>query len=191
MANLYYLMASLPAIAVTDEQPRISYQDFLKQAHGAIGLPEYERLTAFNLQTIPVTLTSLGSLERKFWHWEIALRNELTLLRAKAFGVKPDAYLHKEVQVDSSDIKRIALQAFEESDPLQVELELNKGRWALLEAERPLDYFGITSLLIYSMQLQLITRRGLFNKELGEQNYQQAYELILGEAKTVLMENIR
>lgn len=191
MANLYYLMASLPSISVTDETPRITHEELLRQAATAINEREYQRLVAFNLQNIPETLDGLGDVEKRFWHWEIAVRNELVRLRAKAFHMKEEDYIHKGVDIDSSDIKRVALNAFEENDPLQVELELNKARWLLLESGQSLEHFSLDSLLIYAMKLQLITRRGLFTKERGEANYQKEYDLILGEAKTVLMENIR
>ncbi|NIZ19471.1 DUF2764 family protein [Entomospira culicis] len=191
MANLYFLMASLPTLSVNDDAPRMPYPEFLKQAHGGLGEQEYRRLLSFDLQNIPTDLKGLGNVEKKFWHWEIAVRNELVKLRAKAFNMKEEEFLHTGVDIDSADIRQTALNAFEESDPLKVEIELNKARWALLESERTLEYFSMESLLIYSMQLQLITRRSLFTKELGEANYQKEYELILGEAKTVLMENIR
>jgi hypothetical protein len=191
MANLYYLMSSLPTMMVTDEEPRISFEEFLSRAKGGLGAGDYKRLVAFDFQNIPKKLEYLGNVEKKFWHWEIALRNELVYLRAKAFNMKAEDYIHQGIQVESSDIKRVALEAFEEADPLQVELGLNKARWALLDEERSLDLFSMSSLLIYSMQLQLIKRRSLFTKELGEAKYEEKYELILGEARTVLMENIR
>lgn len=191
MANLYYLMSSLPSILVTDETPRITYEDLLSQSQHAIDTHNYKRLIEFNFHKIPNCVNTLHETEKKFWTWEISLRNELTYLRAKKFGIQPEEHVNFNVRTIGGDIKQIALSAFEEPDPMKVELDLDRARWNLLELNRSTDYFSMNSLLIYSMQLQLITRRSLFNKTTGEINYQREYDLILKEAKTVLMENIK
>lgn len=197
MANHYYLMASLPTLNLDAEHLPITHRAFLSLAKDVLSADDYHRLRAFNLKHVPETFQKengaatyySASLENKFWGWEVAMRNELIYLRAKALGVDPQKYT-RPIKGDTS-LKQLALNAFEQSDPLKVEQELNVARWNILEQSRGLEQFNFDGVLIYSMQLQILTRKCLFTKKEGQAKYDASYSRILGEAETVLTENIQ
>ncbi len=197
MANHYYLMASLPTLHLDTENLPITHRAFLSLAKNVLSVDDYYRLRAFNLQHAPksfqeengVSAFYGSSLENKFWGWEVTMRNELIYLRAKVMGVDPTKYI-RPIKGDAS-LKQLALRAFEQGDPLKVEQELNMARWDILEKLRGLELFNFDGVLIYSMQLQILTRKCLFTKEAGQAKYDSSYARILGEAETVLTENIQ
>lgn len=187
MADLYYLMSSLPALQL-GQKPRLSYAQFLNSASGILPAGDFARLQAFSWRNPPRSLDGLGALEQKFWDWEAGLRNALVRLRAEALRLKADQFLRP---IGSSGLAESAAKAaFAESDPLSVEKSLNKARWELLESFKDGSAFTFGLLLVYSMQLQILERYAHFDAEKGKNKYDEEYTRILSDAQTVLAENI-
>ncbi|MGL4525113.1 MAG: hypothetical protein ACRCVN_06310 [Spirochaetia bacterium] len=187
MANLCYLLSSLPTLSF-GKSPQVTYVEFLDASSRSLGVSEYERLKAFDNSSPPVSLDGLPAFEKKYWGWEVSLRNELVRLRAEVLGVKPDRYLHNGGSLGLTTA--VAREGFRESDPLRVEEFLTRARYDWLEACRCGRSFDFDILLIYSMQLQLLQRYYSFDATLGRENYSRVYQRVLSEAESVLLENI-
>jgi hypothetical protein len=187
MADLHYLLSSVPTL-MFGQMPRYTIEQFFDVASRSLPSAEYDRLIAFRYYNPPVSLDGLGLLERNYWDWEMGLRDELVRLRAEAMGIKPEPYLRL---VGSAGLaSSLAKEVFVEQNPLKIEQMLDKARYNWLEERRMGRVFHFDIVLIYSMQLQILQRAQSFDKDLGRSRYNEAYQRILGEAESVLTENI-
>lgn len=187
MADLYYLLSSIPTL-MFDRPVAYSYDKLITDASTILSGEAVERLKSFSLLNPPTSLDGLGALECEYWDWDASLRNDLVRLRAEALGLRADDHLR---QIGSNGIAtEQAKVAFNEDNPLKVEDSLDRSRWNFLESRKAGKIFDFDILLIYSMQLQILSRRAKFVQEIGRTKYEQEYKKILGDAETVLAENI-
>jgi len=119
--------------------------------------------------------------------WDRELRNALAALRAERLGRIPKIYLRPSLGSADSVADRArstAAAAFKAETPLEGEIAIEKGRWALLDGESPFQTFDIESLVAYRLELQILERLAEFDPETGEKEYRKAYAAILDSAQS-------
>ena len=112
--------------------------------------------------------------------WESSLRNQLVGLRAKSKGVEAEPYQVEAPLIAATE--QIAREAFDQESPLQAEDILNRARWSYLDELEVVHYFDIEKILVYSLRLQILQRKALFDAEKGSEMFEKIYaELTSGE----------
>ncbi len=171
----YYLVASLPMLFYETERiPAVGA--FLELCRQHVGARDYRLLLNASISNLKPAQPSCATLE--LWRcWEIALRNELVKLRAKGRAVEAEKYLLDSPFIIS--VRDIARDAFAQDSPLLAEDILNRGRWNYLDELEVGHHFDIEKILIYSLRLQLLQRKALFDERKGLEAFEQLYAAIM------------
>lgn len=178
MRRYYYTISTLPMLSYDGEAP-FSLEEFYDMCRGNIAEEDFTLLTVADLEPNTEKLESgEGAFQplKQWWEWETALRNELIGYRAQKMGWEGDSYIREgEVVTDVLDLARNAVS---QESPLQAEELLNRARWDFLDQLETGRFFEFTNLVVYSLKLQLLLRRGLFTRERGEENFQEIYRTV-------------
>ncbi len=174
MSQYYFTVAALPYLDF-ESAPSISYVDFLSFCESTLTPHDYELLTAAHLD---------GSLPEGFSHpvltaWSIfeqSLRNELVKLRAPQLGMDTEKYV--KLFIDNTTTSLIARNSIKEENPEKAEEYLDKERWNFFSELEAGHDFDIGKLIVYSLRLQLLERKNLFDEEKGKNGFQEIYEQI-------------
>ena len=161
----YFTISSLPYLLFYKDLP-ISKNDFF--AISAIELDPKDLLILrsvrlFNTMPEIVPLYVL----RKWYKWEMGLRNAFVKQRSARLGLNKKEYLKGDDYSISSVHFQIVEEAFKTDSPFEAEEMIDKARWRFLD-ELEFDYcFGLEKLVIYYLRLQILDRRSSFNAEKG------------------------
>lgn len=160
-----YLLASLPRLERRGRPP-MTMPEFREVCHPLLTKRQAEDLDSAELfQSVPKP-PRLGALRRWFAR-EHTLRNELSVLRAARQGADPRRYL-RTCEPDPR-AAQIASEVFAIESPREAEERLDDLRWDFLEElEFGRDY-GVETLALYSLKLQLLQRRAKFDEKAGRE----------------------
>jgi len=159
----YYLIAALPMLRPDSELP-MSSGEFIELCR--------QQLTE---EDFVIFSTASGCrLSAEFEAWNTALKNELVKLRASRLGFDADESL-KDGGIYAGIVEQ-AREVFNQENPLDAELLLDKMRWNKISELEALEYFSTEKLAAYLLKLKLLERKALFNREDGNENYRQIYE---------------
>jgi len=184
MSKYYYFMATLPALQTSASAPPFSYADFLVKAAACLSAKDAKLLSFASLSVpedgaLPAEAKS-SKLLRRYYHWELSLRNELARLRAGKMQKPFEKYLRPgELEYDGI---KAAQAAFQAGDPLQGELVIERERWNFLEILAVNKYFDIEYIIAYSLLLQVLERKARFDTEKGNEGYRTVYQSVLETA---------
>jgi len=173
LAQYYYVVSSLPLIFY-DSKVKIGIDDFLEVCKNHLSGDDFELLEFSDLKNIKKRDTDCDFL-KKWYSWELSLRNELVKLRAGS-PEEAEKYL-VEVPVISG-LQALALRAFEEDSPLNGEDILGRARWAVLDELETGHYFDIEKLISFYLKLQILKRKNSFRREEGFARYKEIYKII-------------
>jgi hypothetical protein len=182
----YYFIATLPSLSYGQDVPMSSNSfreicgDLLPQQDAA--LLEYCRVDVSNFIPIIEENGAMTKTPSEFINnWlerELALRWKLADTRAGKLGWgRPDLVPQESALADEA-----ATLAFAESNALDAELSLDKGRWEAIEAAAGIEIFNINTIYAYLLKLQLMERRSLFKPDEGFAEYKAIYAGILENA---------
>jgi hypothetical protein len=159
----YYLASSLPMLFYETE--RFPAPDaFVELCRQHVAARDYRLLLNASIYNLKPARPSRRCLE--LWRCrETALRNELVKLRTKGRAVEADRYLRDAPVIIS--VQNIVRDAFAQDSPLAAEDILNRGRWSYLD-----------ELLIYSLRLQILQRKALFDEQKGLEAFEQLYATV-------------
>ncbi len=163
----YYLIAALPILTL-DAEPPLSTGEFTELCR--------QQLTEEDF--VKFSLASGCRLSAEFEAWNTALKNELVKLRASRLGFDADESL-KEGGIYAG-LSELAREVFNQENPLEAELLLDKMRWNKISDLEALEYFSAEKLAAYLLKLKLLERKALFTREDGNENYMQIYENAAG-----------
>lgn len=183
MAQYYFLVASLPFLSY-ENPDAVPPEVFLKTAAEHLTGTDYEILESAQLEPADGPGTDLPTLVQ--WNrFERGLRNELVRVRAAGLGVDPEQYVRPDMAgrqwTDESGVATVAREAVGEESPLSGEDVLGRARWARLDDLETGHFFDIDRLVIYSLKLQLLARKRLFDREGGEKAFRAATEKIMND----------
>lgn len=174
MDQYYYAVSSLPFLSFNNT-PEITVDEFSTICKSSLVEKDFNIVNSISLTELKGLDSSIGVIN-KWLSWEGTLRNELARLRAVSMSVEPGPYLY-EVE-SNSETPGIAKNAFKQDSPLIAEEELDKARWQFLDELEQGHYFDLEKLIVYSLRLQILERKGMFTTEKGNENFQKIYENI-------------
>ncbi len=155
-------------------------EEFLSTCETTISEKDFEDLKASLLLPIQGAVVS-DPLLKGWYDWENTLRCELVKLRAAKKGTDAEKYITD--NPGEAGLAEVAREAFNQSSPLESEKVLDRARWEYLDMLEAGHLFDIGKLIIYYLKLQLLNRRALLNREIGQQEYEKIYADILAVAR--------
>lgn len=180
VSRYYYFAATLPGLNF-GVRPALSVQKYLELCE--LHLSAQDSATIADVVNPSDTTRKSGvtsSMYSRYLEWDASVRNELVLLRAQRLGKNSDRWLRPADRDDSA--VRTAQAAFLASNPLDGELELERGRWNFLDSGASRSVFELDALLAYGIKLKILERLVDFVPEKGESGYRNACVAILGTA---------
>jgi len=188
VASYYYLITSLPTLAL-DEEPPITSAEFLSacdQWLDADNARDIHRLMGNHSVCAKVgdfvpTLREVGTTpdmtpdmpeEAKaacINQWcarETEIRNTIVYLRASKARVDAEPFLRPCREVDLYTEKAVA-EAMSRPHPLERELGLDQLRWSLLDDLSCFEPFGLPAVVAYALKLKLVERWSALTVEKG------------------------
>jgi len=149
--NLYYLIASLPALEM-EHAPALAPDAFAALCREHLAPAEAEAAAA-----LAEGRDSDHPYARAWRNTETLLRNAAARQRALRRGA--DAALHQR-PASGCDLRleRAVEEAFQAPDPLQRERRLDTLRWRLAEELQGLDPLGVRVVLAYALKLRFAGR---------------------------------
>ena len=175
---LYYLMASLPALALDGPVP-IGRDRFLEACAPEVSA---EALTDIELL--------LEGREREASHaWICAwvnrdtqLRNALVRLRSAKADVDEGPYL-KEHEGFEVFLEKSAAEIMGKANPQERELALDRLRWKMAEDMAVFDSFGLPAVFSYALRLRLALRWSGLAVEKGREAVRTLIDTTLQESR--------
>ncbi len=158
--NLYYLIASLPALEM-EHAPALAPDAFAALCREHLAPAEAEAAAA-----LAEGRDSDHPYARAWRNTETLLRNAAARQRALRRGT--DAALHQR-PADGCDVRleRAVEEAFQAPDPLQRERRLDALRWRLAEELQGFDPLDARVVLAYALKLRLAVRWAARTPEAG------------------------
>ena len=170
MSQYYFLVASLPLLTYDDEA-ELSSEQFLEIIKTNLHPADSATVAAASIEA-PRTVDGASVSERMWRTYDRGLRNVLARSRAPQRNtdanhyIRTDELLHDETQ--RAGLEELAREATLAPSPLSAEDLLNRARWRELENLEVGHNFDVQYLVVYYLKLQLLERRGLFNRDDGE-----------------------
>lgn len=163
--SYYFLVASLPSLQIGDEVP-FSTEEYIERCAGSLPPRELNVLKhVLNCQTVCEGCGLAGS----WFAIETQIRNAVARLRALAHGVDAKEYLRPHSGY-SGVVESMVTDAFTRNDPLELEQELDRGRWQLAEGMVGDNPFGFGKVLAYGIQLRIVQRWDSMDVHTGKKN---------------------
>jgi len=162
-----YLISSLPMLNLSSRAP-FSVEDFFTKCNNLI--PEKELVILRNAckeENFFFDVQGNACL-RKWFNFEITLRNELVRVRASRKKIDPLKFLRLP-DSPQMEISHLAMLAYRSSAILEGEKILDQGRWNFLESLNLGHYFDFDYLLIYGLKLKILERWDKIQKADQEQ----------------------
>lgn len=174
MSAYYYAVAALPALSY-GESPAMDHGVFLDFLRDQLTPADFSVLEAVRLGVTEHTRGESSALTR--WkQWERTLRNELVRLRASRSKKDSENFIRE--GEESLGPLKTAKEGFDAENPLEAEERLDKSRWMFLDELEIGHYFDLERLIIYSLKLQLLERKGLRTREEGIKNFSDILEKV-------------
>ena len=160
----YSLVASLPNLEIGDEPP-FSTEEYVGNCAQWVTEREEEILRKVLLQEPDIAPCPLCQA----WHnIETQLRNASARHRAQKLGVDFKGFIQPHDGF-SGVIETLANEAFAHADPVELEEELDRGRWKLAEELIGQDPFSFEKVLAYGIQLKIVERWNRMDVHIGKE----------------------
>jgi len=171
--NYYYLIASLPGLALEAPAP-FSLDQFLALGQTHLSPPDLTVLEAFLHpdQEHPADHPFCAAWRDSETH----LRNAIAKARAVHRGVDPNPFLHPVPGIDLA-LEKAVSDAFARSQPDDRELDLDHIRWRIAEELAGLDPFAFEAVLAYSVKLGLVARWQALTELRGQERIERILTL--------------
>lgn len=166
-----YLTASLPLLFWGDPPP-FTTAEFRARCEGVLAPADaaaLDRLLAGQLDP------DAPGFEGAWSAREIQLRNAIAAARAPRYGADARAVRRPHPGWDGT-VERIAVDAFARESPLDREMELDHGRWRLLDDLARGRPFGAEAVFAFALQLRLAERWARRTDAVGRKNFEVAAE---------------
>lgn len=162
--SYYYLVASLKTLQIGDEAPFTS-EEYIDACAQWITPRQQEILRRVLLDEHHLPACDLCA---SWDSMETQLKNACAKLRAQTYGVDAKEYLHPHEKFNGQ-IEQIVTDAFTRNDPVELEQELDRGRWQLAEELIGDDPFGFGKVLAYGIQLSIVERWHKMDVSVGKE----------------------
>ena len=161
----YSLVASLPSLQIGDEPP-FTTEDYVENASQWVTERETEILRKVLLQEPDIAPCPLCKV---IYDLESQIRNAVAKHRGQKLGVDFKEYLQPHDGF-VGEIEAFVSDAFAQTDPVELEQHLDRGRWNLAEQLVGQNPFGFEKVLAYGIQLKIVERWNRMDVSVGKQN---------------------
>lgn len=162
--SLIYLISSLPMLSF-GAPPGVSPAKFLETCR-----EQLDRADADAAETLLQGGSSAHPFVEAWRDKDTILRNAVAVERARLAGSEASRWLRPARDCDSQ-IGSLVEDAFQESDPLKREKELDKARWLIVEELQGPDPLDIKVIFAYAVKLAILSRWSALNAEQGRQTF--------------------
>ncbi len=162
--SVIYLLSSLPMLHL-EVAPGMTPAQFVETCR--------EQLGADDAAAAEALVQGLPSEHRFVLAWrdkEAILRNAIACERARIAGKDASRWTHPTQGCDCQ-IENEVEDAFQETNPLNREKELDKVRWLIAEELQGPDPLSVKVALAYAIKLTLTTRWAHFDTERGRNTF--------------------
>ncbi len=168
--SLIYLLSSLPMLNLGVE-PGIKQTGFIEMCR--------EQLDAADVQVIESLLKG-ETPDHPFAHeWQdrmTILRNAVAYKRAQRSGTDEEPWLRYTHRVEVW-IENLVEEAFQNSDPLQREKELDRICWTILNELQGPDPLCKNAIFAYAIKLRILARQAEWDTKTGTEHFEQLAEI--------------
>jgi hypothetical protein len=161
----YSLVASLRSLRIGDEPP-FTTEEYVQNASQWVTERETEILRKVLLEEPDIAPCPLC---KAVYDLECQIRNAVARHRGQKLGVDFKEYLHPHDGF-TGEIEEFVKDAFAQSDPVELEQHLDRGRWNLAEQMVGQNPFSFEKVLAYGIQLKIVERWNRMNVSAGKKN---------------------
>jgi hypothetical protein len=166
VATYYYLISSLPTLRA-DQDPPISYDEFLGMCKTAVSPSVYSALEELSLSS------DKGPLAKEWAGFYRSFKAELDYQRSIRLGRPRPVPENRDAE--SGAVISAAIGA---ENPLEAEKLLMALEFRKLDEMTSLHYFDDWVLMGYAMKLKLIERRRAFDHDDGKEEFTNLFKNI-------------
>jgi hypothetical protein len=160
----YSLVASLPSLQIGDDPP-VSVEEYIDNCAQWVTDRETQILRKVLLADPDIAPCPLCETWNNI---ETQIRDASAKQRGQKLGVDYKEYLQPH-EGFSGTIETLVADAFAQSDPVELEQHLDRGRWNLAEELVGLDPFSFEKVLAYGIQLKIVERWNNMNVSVGKE----------------------
>lgn len=168
--SLIYLLSSLPMLKF-GAAPGVTVEAFVAACREQLGGADADAVEALvSDSTCPHPFVTAW-LDK-----ETILRNATARERARAAGSEPSRWLRNAAGCDMR-IEGMVDDAFQESDPLRRDEELDKIRWLIADELHGPDPLCKNAVFAYAVKLGILTRRAALDAAKGADNFKKLADI--------------
>jgi hypothetical protein len=176
-----YVAASLPLLFLGDPPP-YSVEEFRSRMEG---LMDVEDLHELDLLLDGRSGEGRSSFAREWHNAETQLRNAVARIRGGHF--REDVTLHSRAHAGFQvSIEETVTRAFQETNPLETELSLDRHRCSVLDDLILFEPFGLAAILAFALKLKIIERWARLSDEEGSRRIRSLVREYASPAETAL-----
>jgi len=151
MANMTYLLCSLPSLSFA-QHPPITMDDFLSDAKAQLATGRFQKLESLDFREVDTFNKDLKGFKDIMFQYREDVKE---IRKAKAEKRSPNLMVLPNEVVSK--------------DPLVCEKAIMKWQWDELSSLEAGEHFTFTELLVYKLKLQMLSRLESFQAEKGRQ----------------------
>jgi hypothetical protein len=179
--SYYYIISSLPGISL-EAKPALSLDDFRALCSAQLSNADAAAVECLlDIEREPANHSFVAEWRAR----ETQLRNASARLRAAGQSRDAADFIRSHTGFDVSIEDRVE-EAFNRSNPLERERELDRIRWTMLNELAGTDPFSANALFAYAVKLSLAERWAAMDKEAGQNKIEKA----IAEVKKNQTDNI-
>lgn len=168
--SLIYLLSSLPMLNL-GTAPGITQTGFVGMCR--------EQLDAADVQVVESLLkgeTPDHPFAREWQDHMTILRNVVAYKRAQRSGADEEPWLRYSHRVEVW-IENLVEEAFQSSDPLQREKELDRICWTIVDELQGPDPLCKNAVFAYAIKLRILARQAEWDTKAGTEHFEQLAEI--------------
>ncbi|HCM27984.1 MAG: hypothetical protein A2Z99_05085 [Treponema sp. GWB1_62_6] len=182
MASYYYLVAQLPYLAYGLPSP-METRKFRELCAELMDPGDAAFLSRCSLDPAIAGGDPTHSPLIDGWAaWERSLR--IHLAKYRAARLKREDVVLPDAPFEPLDAAQAARSALALDSPLEAEQQLDRSRWAAIEALASGPYFSRDTVYAYLLKLLILDRKALFRVEEGFAEYKAIYASVMEAAPT-------
>lgn len=163
MDKYYYFAAQLPTLFFK-QKDFMSEEYFLEEAKKWLGKKDITIIVNVKLSQFKIKNEKLSFL-KKWLNFENELRSEIV------------EYRKSRLQNHQFNSKIFSTSLLNDKSPLEIEKFFLKLRWEYIEDMKVEHYSDLQFLILYFLQLQILTRLSSFDEEIGKDNFSELITL--------------
>ena len=171
--SYYFLAASLPMLSIGSD-PGITLDDFTALCKEHLSPDDQALLTdALSTEERNTTRSSGTPFTRALRDRQTEIADVIAVERAAKPGSDAGPYL-REYAGCSCYIRTAVSEAMSRTNPLDIELALDRLRWTVIEELQGYDSFSTEAIIAYALKLRIACRWAALNADKGRETLEQA-----------------